>query len=169
MELNQILSYMSQYGLLFLALIIFLEYLNLPGFPAGIILPVAGIWASSSGVGFWSALIVSVIAALIASWILYVIGLYGGEFLLKKYTNKFPKHKEYIEEKMNYLRDKGNMGVFISKLIPMARTIISVPAGMLKLNFFEYTLYSALGIAIWNGVLISTGYFLGQQVLVKFI
>ncbi|MGL4799432.1 MAG: DedA family protein [Cellulosilyticaceae bacterium] len=165
MEMNEILAYMSQYGLFFLALIIFLEYLNLPGFPAGIILPIAGMWAASSKINFGVALSVSVVAALVASWILYAVGWYGGEFLLGKYTKKFPKQKDYIDEKLGYLRDKGNFGVFISKLIPMARTIISVPAGVLKLNFLQYSIYSTLGIAIWNGVLMAAGYFLGQEVL----
>lgn len=169
MEFNEVLSYMPQYGLFFLALIIFLEYLNLPGFPAGIILPVAGMWAASTGQSFWYALGISVIAALVASWILYVIGWYGGEFVIAKYTNKFPGHKAYIEEKLNYLREKGNIGVFVSKLIPMARTIIGVPAGVLRLNFLQYTVYSTMGIAIWNGVLMSTGYFLGQEMLIKWM
>lgn len=169
MELNTMLSYMSQYGLFFLAFIIFLEYLNLPGFPAGIILPVAGVWASSADVGFLLALIVSVVAALVASWILYGIGWYSGDFLLKKYIKKFPNQKEYIDKKLEYLREKGNMGVFVSKLIPMARTIISIPAGVLRLNFIQYTISSTLGIAIWNGVLMSIGYFLGQEVITKLI
>lgn len=169
MELSHITTYMSDYGLFFLALIIFLEYLNLPGFPAGIILPVGGLWASQSNTSFWLALIVSVASALVASWILYWIGLWGGDFILKKYTDKFPKQKEYIEKQMNYLGQKGSIGVFISKLIPMARTIISLPAGALKMNFWKYTVSSTLGIAIWNGVLISSGYFFGQEMIALFI
>lgn len=169
MEFNQILAYMTDYGLIFMAVIIFLEYLNLPGFPAGVILPLTGVWASGSGKEFVLALVVSIMAALLASWILYIVGWYGGDFIIKKYIEKFPKQKETIEKQLGYLREKGNMGIFISKLIPMVRTIISIPAGVLRLNFLQYTLYSALGIAIWNGVLISTGYFLGQEVLTKFI
>ena len=169
MELNQLISYMADYGLIFIAVIIFLEYLNLPGFPAGIILPVAGVWAAGSGIGFIVALVVSIASALLASWALYALGWYGGEYIIGKYTKKFPKQKAKIEDIMAYLGKKGNLGVFVSKLIPMVRTIIGVPAGVLRLNFWKYTICSALGIAIWNGVLMSTGYFLGQEVLNKFI
>ena len=140
-------------------LIVFLEYLNLPGFPAGIILPAVGIWTSTTESNFWVALGVSVVAALFASWILYFLGYYGGDFLLKKYLNKFPKQEGYITGKMAYLTAKGNLGVFISKLIPMARTLISIPAGTLKLNFWGYTLSSALGIFLWNAGFIAMGYF----------
>lgn len=165
MELSVISEYISEYGIIFLFIIVFLEYLNLPGFPAGIILPVAGIWAYTSKVNFIFALLISVIAGLIGSWVLYLIGLYGGDFILKKYTDKFPRHKDYIEQKLQYLRDKGYMGVFISKLIPMARTLISIPAGVLKMDFVKYSLYSSLGILIWNGVFMGAGYIFGEGIL----
>lgn len=165
MEINEVLKYMSDYGMIFLGVIIFLEYLNLPGFPAGIILPVAGVWAASTGVGFIVPLAVSVGAAVVASWVLYIVGLYGGTILINKYIKKFPKQKETIEKQLDYLREKGCIGVFISKLVPVVRTIISIPAGVLKLNFWSYTIFSALGILIWNGVLMGTGYFFGEQIL----
>ena len=169
MEMNVVLKYMADYGMMFLGIIIFLEYLNLPGFPAGIILPVAGIWAASSGVGFIVPLVVSVVAAVVASWALYIVGRYGGNILINKYVNKFPKQKESIEKQLDYLRTKGSIGVFISKLIPVVRTIISIPAGVLKLNFFSYTVSSALGILIWNGVLMGTGYLFGEQILERLV
>ncbi|MGL6173861.1 MAG: DedA family protein [Cellulosilyticaceae bacterium] len=165
MTFDALLAYMSDYGLFFLALIIFLEYLNLPGFPAGIILPLGGFWASQAKISLWLALFVSVGAAVVASWILYLIGWWGGEFILKKYFLKFPKQQVYIEKQLEYLRSKGNIGVFISKLIPIARTIIAIPAGVLQLNFWKYTLSSTLGIFIWNGVLIGSGYFFGNDIL----
>ena len=71
----------------------------------------------------------------------------------------------YIEGKMEFLRSKGNLGVFISKLIPMVRTLISIPAGVIRLNFLEYSIYSALGILIWNGAFMSAGYIFGDIVL----
>lgn len=169
MEVNALMEYMSQYGIFFLFIIVFLEYLNLPGFPAGIIMPLAGIWSYSAEVSFIYALMVSVLAGLIGSWILYWIGLYGGDFILEKYLNKFPKHREYIDKKLDYLRQRGNIGVFISKLIPMARTLISIPAGVLKLNFFKYTVYSALGILIWNGAFMGAGYIFGEGILKYFV
>lgn len=49
-------------------------------------------------------------------------------------------------------------------LIPMLRTMISVPAGVLKLNFIQYSIYSTLGIILWNSSLILSGYFFGDAV-----
>ena len=169
MEMMQIFNYMSEYGLLFIGLIIFLEYLNLPGFPAGIILPLGGLWAAKAEINFVAAFMVSILAALVASWILYWIGLWGGELVLKKYTDKFPKQKEFIDKQLAYLKRRGVVGVFVGKLIPVARTIISIPAGTLKLNFWKYTISSALGIMIWNGVLMASGYFFGAELMTKLV
>lgn len=164
MNANSILNYLSQYGLIFIFIIVFLEYLNLPGLPAGVIMPLAGLCISRGEMNFIFALMLSVIAGVIGSWVLYFLGFYAGNFLLDKYIKRFPKQKKYIDEKLEYLRSKGHIGVFISRLIPVARTIIAIPAGVLKMNFFKYTVYSAMGIFIWNTTLISAGYILGEGI-----
>ena len=164
MNANSILNYLSQYGLIFIFIIVFLEYLNLPGLPAGVIMPLAGLCISRGEMNFIFALMLSVIAGVIGSWVLYFLGFYAGNFLLDKYIKRFPKQKKHIDEKLEYLRSKGHMGVFISRLIPVARTIIAIPAGVLKMNFFKYTVYSAMGIFIWNTTLISAGYILGEGI-----
>lgn len=66
---------------------------------------------------------------------------------------------------MQMLREKGGIGVFVSKLLPMVRTIISIPAGMVKMNFVKYTVSSMLGVFLWNLVFIGAGYFLGESVI----
>lgn len=81
------------------------------------------------------------------------------------YFKKFPKHQNVIEEKMEMLREKGSMGVFISKLLPMVRTIISIPAGMVQMNFLKYTVSSVLGIFVWNLVFVGAGYFFGESAI----
>lgn len=165
MGIDTLVNYLSQYGLIFLFIIVLLEYMNLPGFPAGVIMPLAGVWVAQSGNNFVVALIVSVLAGLLGSWLLYFLGMFGGDIFLDKYIKKFPSHEKYITKNIELLRKKGNIGVFISKFIPMIRTIISIPAGVLKLNFIKYTIYSTLGILIWNFIFIASGYFFGDTVL----
>lgn len=84
---------------------------------------------------------------------------------LKKYYKKFPSQKEMIEGKMQYLRERGGMGIFVSKLLPMVRTIISIPAGMIRMDFRKYVVSSTLGIAVWNLVFVGAGYLFGDSVL----
>ncbi len=69
---------------------------------------------------------------------------------------------------MEVLRQKGCIGVFISKLLPMVRTIISIPAGAIKMDFIKYSISSVLGIFIWNFVFIGAGYVFGEAVFEMF-
>lgn len=165
MDIQMLTSYFYQYGGVAIFVIVFLEYLNLPGFPAGIVMPLAGIWASRGGIGFGWALLLSVVAGLCGSWVLYLLGRYGGDLVLKQYLKKHPKHRDVIEKTMERIRSKGYPGLFFGKLIPMFRTIISIPAGILKLDFIGYSVVSALGILVWNLVFVGAGYFFGESVL----
>lgn len=170
MNIQTLTNYFLEYGAFFIYLIVLLEYLNLPGFPAGLIMPLAGIWASQGEISFPLVMALTVAAGLTGSWLLYLLGRLGGPKVMGFYFKKFPKHRDVIEEKMEMLREKGGMGVFVSKLLPMVRTIISIPAGMVQMEFFKYTVSSVLGIFIWNLVFVGAGYFFGEtaiQVLAK--
>lgn len=70
-----------------------------------------------------------------------------------------------IEEKIQMLREKGGAGVFVSKLLPMVRTLISIPAGMVRMNFAVYTVSSVLGIFLWNLAFVGAGYFFGEAAI----
>ena len=162
MSIQELTNYFLQYGAFFIYLIVLLEYLNLPGFPAGVIMPLAGIWAARGEISFPVVMLLTVAAGLTASWALYLLGRYGGGKALRFYFKKFPKHQPVIEEKMEFLRRKGCAGVFVSKLLPMVRTLISIPAGMVKMNFTKYTFSSLGGIFLWNLAFVGAGYFFGD-------
>ncbi len=168
MTMDMIMQYFARYGGIAIFVIVLLEYLNLPGFPAGVIMPLAGIWAAKGNIRFIPALIITVAAGLLGSLILYFLGYKGGEIFLQKYLNKFPKQRKTIEDKLEWVRRKGSMGIFISKLIPMIRTLISIPAGVSKMNLVQYTISSTLGIFVWNLFFVGAGYYLGDAVL-KFL
>ena len=87
----------------------------------------------------------------------------GGDLFLDRYLKRFPKHEPVIQRNFELLRTRGAAGIFISKLIPMIRTIISIPAGVIRMNFVKYTISSALGIFVWNFFLIGAGYVMGDM------
>lgn len=168
MTIQMLTQYFAQYGAVFVFLIVLLEYMNLPGFPAGVIMPLAGIWAARGELNFFLTMVITVAAGLTGSVILYGLGRGGGDLFLKWYYRHFPKQIELIEGKMVYLREKGSMGIFVSKLIPMVRTLISIPAGMIKMNFAKYLVSSTLGVAVWNLVFVGAGYVFGDAVFTMF-
>lgn len=168
MDIQTLTQYFLQYGAVFIFLIVLLEYMNLPGFPAGVIMPLAGIWAAKGDISFFDTMLLTLLAGLLGSWILYFLGRLGGDVFFAFIKRKFPKQQELVEKNMDMLRKKGFMGIFISKLIPMVRTIISIPAGIIKMNFLKYTVSSALGIFVWNLVLVGAGYLFGDNALQLF-
>lgn len=164
MDLSTVTMYFTRYGAIAIFVIVLLEYMNLPGFPAGIIMPLSGIMAAKGNINFFWVMVITVAAGLVGSLILYFLGLKGGTIFLNAYMKKFPKQRETIEKNLDWVRQKGCVGIFVAKLIPMIRTIVSIPAGVLRMNLGKYVLSSALGIFVWNLVFVGAGYFLGDQV-----
>ena len=162
MSIQELTNYFIQYGAFFIYLIVLLEYMNLPGFPAGVIMPLSGIWAAKGEISFPAVMVLTVAAGLTGSWLLYLLGRLGGSKAMGFYFKKFPKQQAVIEEKIEFLREKGGIGVFVSKLLPMVRTLISIPAGMVKMDFVKYTVSSLCGIFLWNLAFVGAGYFFGE-------
>lgn len=165
MDFSTINGYFQQYGAVAVFVIVLLEYCNLPGFPAGIIMPLAGMWAAQGNLGFWTAIGLSVAAGMLGSLILYAIGWLGGQLFLNAYLKKFPSHQAGIDRTLDTVRRRGGWGVFASKLIPMVRTIISIPAGVLRMPLRQYVPSSLAGVFIWNFVFVGAGYVGGEAIL----
>ena len=164
MNMTAINYYLLHYGMIFLFILFLLEYLNAPGLSAGIIMPLSGIWVKEYGQSIILAIIVSVMGGIIGSIILYGIGRFCGKHIIDKWFYKDKKKKGYITKKIDFLKEKGAIGVFISMFIPGIRTIVSIPAGALKINILEYLLFLFFAVLIWNTTLILSGYFLGSAV-----
>lgn len=156
-----VIGYMQDYGIIFLFVIVYLEYLNLPGLPAGIIMPAIGLLVARSDINFIYALVVSVIAGLLGSYTLYALGYFIGTPIVDKIYNKYEKMQPSLDKSFGYINKYGNKGIFISRLIPVARTLISLVAGTVRMKLRSFTFYSAIGIIIWNAGFIFAGYLLG--------
>lgn len=164
MDIAALTLYFTRYGAVAIFIIVLLEYMNMPGFPAGVIMPLSGVWAAKGNIHFVTVMLITLAAGMIGSWILYFLGRTGGSRLLETYLQKFPKHREAVERNLEMIRQKGSFGIFLSKLIPMVRTLVSIPAGVIKINFVKYTISSALGVFVWNLFFVGAGYYLGDAV-----
>ena len=164
MDLSILTMYFTRYGVVAIFVIVFLEYLNMPGFPAGIIMPLAGVMASKGNIGFGWVMVITVAAGLLGSLLLYCLGLKGGKVFLGAYIRRFPKHEPALKRTMEWVREKGCRGVFLAKLMPMIRTVVSIPAGVLQMPLDKYIISSTLGIFVWNFIFVGAGYVLGDSV-----
>ena len=164
MDLSTITLYFTKYGAIAIFVIVLLEYMNLPGFPAGIIMPLSGIMAAKGNIHFFWVMVITVAAGLLGSLLLYGLGRKGGEVFLRAYINRFPRQKEALEKNMEWIRKKGSLGVFLGKLLPMVRTLVSIPAGVVKMDMTQYIISSVCGIFIWNFIFVGAGYLLGDKI-----
>ena len=156
---DQFLDLFAKYGLIFVAVVCFCEYLNLPGFPAGIVMPALGVLAHQSELNIFVAITISIVSGLAASLLLYAVARWGGKPIIHKLCGKSEKLQQVVARSEAWLARRCVQALVISRLIPVARTIISVPAGLLAIPVDVYTLWSAVGIAVWNVVFIFAGYF----------
>ena len=159
MEIQYILDCFAKYGLIFMFVIIFLEHMNCPGVPATIVMPTIGAFVAESNGSLILVVLISILASIIGSMTLYYIGYKIGITILDKINSKVPKTKIYTEKILYYSNEYGNKAIFICRLIPVVRILVSLISGIVRGDFTGFILYSTLGISIWNFTLISFGYF----------
>jgi len=134
--------------------------------PSEIVLFLGGVYANTFQINFFSVLIVAVLGNLIGAYILFTIGrFFGYEWIFKsKYLSKLVN-----EKRMHILADKfrkdGAHWVVIFKCIPGTRTLVSIPAGMIKMPTSIFLLYTFLGATIWSAFWIILGYYIGMSFL----
>lgn len=165
MAIQDVVDYILKYGIPFLFLIVYLEYLNLPALPAAVVMPAIGVMATQDGYNLFGVFLISLAAGILGSLTLYLVGFYVGNPVIKKMRNKFPKTGKYIDKIIYYSERYGNKAVFICRLLPGVRTIVSLVYGTLREEVIGFLIYSALGIAIWNFVFIFGGYITTRAIL----
>src|SRR5436189_965465 len=104
--------------------------------------------------------LVGVVANVVGSWIAYAIGYYGRVELLEKHGGQLHISKKNIEQADRWFDRWGEATVFFSRMLPIVRTFISLPAGVARMPFWRFTAYTLLGCIPWVFLL----GFIGQEV-----
>ncbi len=151
-----------EYGMLAIFIIIMLEYACFP-VSSEIVLPLSGAVASVNNTNFFVILPLSILAGLIGTGICYTVGWFGGGAIIQVITRKFPKSKKGIDTAYAKFNQNGAAAVCIGRVIPLVRTYIALIAGAAKMNPITYFTASAIGISVWNTLLIGLGYILRQN------
>lgn len=160
--LNYLIVITSEIGYIGVITIVGLEYACFP-LPSEIVLPFVGFLAASGAVSYIGVLIASTIAGILGSLVCYYIGYFGGKPILDRIGDKVPSSRKSIFAAKNTFDKYDKISVMIARVLPLARTYISIPAGIARMNVFKFILFSSIGIIIWNTVLISLGYYLGSN------
>lgn len=152
----------NKYGLIMLFILIALEYACFP-LPSEIILPYIGYMVNKYSYNLLGVLIMSVIMGYLGCLFCYLVGYYGGSKIYNKIYNKFPSWRKGLDATHKFFYKYGNYSVMMGRVIPLCRTYVSFFAGVFKQSLLKYSIYSIVGIIMWNMILISLGYFFASR------
>lgn len=137
--------------------IIMLEYANAP-LPSELVLPLSGAVIIPFDLNLATVISISIIGGIIGSLVNYYLGFKFGKSIVSWTIKKIPKSKKSFDVSYSVFNKYKKISVLFSRLIPIARTVISIVAGTLKMNCFQFVAFSAIGITLWNSILIISGY-----------
>jgi membrane protein DedA with SNARE-associated domain len=167
-QLVQFLMHLFQsIGWAGVVVIMILESCNIP-IPSEVTMPLAG-WmlVQARGLSAWYALglggLFGALGCTLGSVISYGLGVWGGRPLVKRYGKYIMISEDDLEKADRWFARWGDWAAFISRLLPIVRTFISFPAGVVRMNFVRFTLYSLVGSFIWCALLALGGYYFGAN------
>ena len=164
---NFIIEIMNQYGSIGIALLIAIENI-FPPIPSEVILTFGGFMTTYSKISMFDVIVASTIGSLIGAIFLYGIGrILNKDRLIAICNGKIGKvlrlKAENIEKSEKWFEKKSNYAVLFCRCIPIVRSLISIPAGMSKMNFIKFMGLTTIGTIIWNVTIISLGRVAGNS------
>lgn len=135
--------------------------------PSELIMPFAGFLTASGDMNLVLLTLIGGFASYLGSLPFYFIGYWGNDLVVDKFLKNYGKYffidQGDVDMGFKVFDKYGNSIVLIGRLIPIIRTVISFPAGVAKMNLWEFSLYTIIGSVVWSGFLASAGYFLGDN------
>jgi membrane protein DedA with SNARE-associated domain len=107
--------------------------------------------------------LVGAVANLVGSWLAYWAGYVGGRPLIERWGRYIFLRKHEVDRAEAWFADHGEAAVFVSRLLPVIRTFISLPAGVARMPFLRFTIYTFAGCLPWTFALAGVGYAVGEQ------
>jgi membrane protein DedA with SNARE-associated domain len=156
--------YMANLNYFTVALLMAIESTFLP-LPSEIVVPFAAYKAAQGDLNVFLVVFFGTVGALSGSLINYTLAYYLGRPLVYKLADSrvgkmFLLSKEKVEHAEEYFIRNGRTSTFIGRLVPGVRHLISIPAGLAKMNLRDFMLYTFVGAGIWNIILAVIGYYL---------
>ncbi len=161
-----IIETIAQFGYLGIFLLMLLESI-FPPIPSELIIPFAGFAAQQGDLNFFGVLIAATLGSLVgmAPWYLAgrLFGLGRVRALADRFGRWFTLNAEEIDTATGFFRRYGPLIVLFGRLLPIIRTLISVPAGLAHMPVGQFVLYSTIGAVVWNTLLTGGGFLLAEH------
>ncbi|EHC6485839.1 DedA family protein [Listeria monocytogenes] len=161
-----ITSIMADFGYIGIFVLIMVENL-FPPIPSEIILTFGGFMTTVTSLNVVMVIIVATLGSIVGAILLYKVASYFGKERLTKIVLKYGRilrlKESDIERAENFFLKYGSWAVFLCRMIPLIRSLISIPAGMTKMKMSKFLILTTAGSLLWNTVLIGLGAMLGES------
>ncbi len=135
-----------------------------PPLPSEVVLPMAGLAASNGSFTVIEALAWTTAGSIVGAFLLYGLGAWLGVDRLRRVAAAVPLlHPEDIDRTVAWFHRHGSVAVFFGRMIPIFRSLISIPAGVTRMPLWRFGLLTAAGSLIWNTVFVMAGFLLGES------
>ncbi|WP_344115405.1 DedA family protein [Kribbella alba] len=135
-----------------------------PPLPSEVILPLAGFAASRGDMGLVAAIVFTTLGSVVGALALYGVGAVLGRDRTRALAGRIPLVKlEDVDKAEDWFNRHGSKAVLIGRVVPVVRSLISVPAGVERMRLPLFIALTAIGSLVWNSALIIAGYLLGEQ------
>jgi len=135
-----------------------------PPLPSEVILPLAGFTASRGTFGLVEVLLWTTLGSVVGALVLYGLGAWLGRDRLRRVVARVPLMKvSDVDRAEAWFGRHGSKAVFFGRMIPLFRSLISIPAGVERMPLIRFTLLTTAGSAIWNTIFVLAGYYLGEN------
>ena len=135
-----------------------------PPLPSEVILPMAGLAAARGSFTLFEALFWTTAGSVVGAFALYGIGAVLGLDRLRALVKRLPLlHVDDVDRTVAWFGRHGGKAVFFGRMLPIFRSLISIPAGVVRMPLWRFGLLTLAGSLIWNSVFVLSGFFLGEQ------
>lgn len=134
-----------------------------PPIPSEVVLPFAGFEVSRGQLTYLGAVLAATLGSLIGAWIIYAVGRVGGRPLVLRLHPLLRVTAEDLQSAERWFARRGDWIVVLARLVPGARSVVSVPAGMLEMALWRFSALTVVGSLGWNAALIGAGQALGSN------
>jgi membrane protein DedA with SNARE-associated domain len=159
LSLSQVLRDLGYAGL---ALLMLAETV-FPPIPSEAVLPLAGYLVERGDFNYVLVLLTSTAGSVLGAMLLYEAARHGGRPFAERFLRFAHLQPEKLDEAERWFARRGALIVLLGRCVPGMRSLVSLPAGLLRMPRLQYLGLTLLGSAIWNTVLVTIGYLLGSQ------
>lgn len=157
-----VLDILIALGYIGLVLLLIVENL-FPPIPSEVVLPLAGFLASRGYLSLGGAVTAATIGSCAGALLLYLLGRQGGRPLVLRYGHLLRIDARLLARAEGWFARWGDLVVLGARVVPIARSVVSVPAGTMRMRFGRFAVLTAAGSTVWNLALIGGGWLLGEN------